>query len=229
MLALVFLAWFPAPWFEVQDAAPIFGLLVGVHLLAAPALTAYLFKPGKKGLVFDLVVVAVLQLGALGYGAWALYSERPSYLVFSVDRYVALAEKDVDFAAAGRDGFGAPPAAGPLYVFAEMPMGRAFQQLQDSVLFEGAPDLERRPEFWRPFDATRAAVLKSAMPLGHLRRLRPEHDAALAAMAVSLGQDPDSAPWLPLMGKKSDFAAFIDPDTAEVLDVVRMDPWVSRP
>lgn len=229
VLWLVFHRWYPGPWFEVTGAAGVLVLLLSLHLLAAPLLTAVVYRPGKKGLVFDLVVIAGLQLGALIVGAWAIESERPRWVVFSVDRYVPLAEKDVDPASAAFAGFADLPGEGPRYVFAEMPLGRAFQRLQQEVLFEGRPDLERRPEFWRPFDATRSAVLAAAVPVTHLLDRRPDDADAVTRAVAEAGLDLASARLLPLPGKRRDFVALLDPTSAEILAVVPVDPWVGRP
>ncbi len=228
VLVAVFVFWYPAPWFEVQGAAGVVAVLIGVQILAGPLLTALVFRPGKKGLVFDLVVIAVLQLMALGWGTWVMHDERPRYVVFAVDRFVPLAGKDVNVGAAGMEAFDRAGTGAPVYAFAEMPMGAAFQALQDSVLFGGGPDLERRPEYWRSFEGLGGAVLQAARPLGELRAQRPDRDGALAEAALALGLDPEDTPFLPVVGKRRDFAALLDPRSARVLDVVPVDPWIGR-
>lgn len=228
LLLLIVLAWFPPPLFRVQGVAGVVRLLVLAHLLVFPFLTFLVFRPGKKGLRFDLAVIAAVQLAALAYGAHAIHGERPRYVVFAVDRYATLAEKDVDFAAAGMAGFGDRPLAGPVYAFAEMPLGQAYHAFQEGVLFRGEPDLERRPEFWRPLESTAHAILAAAKPLVKLVEARPGSAEALRQVAVDHAVDPAVARFLPLVGKRRDFAAILDPETAHILAVVDTDPWLEE-
>ncbi len=229
VFALIFLAWFPAPWFEVLDVLHIVGVLVGVDLVLGPLLTFIVYRPGKKGLKFDLAVIAVVQVAALVYGVVSIHSERPRWVSFAVDRYTPLAAKDVVFSGVDASRFDPLSLAGPRYVLAEMPTGDAFQQFQESVLFGGQPDLEARPEFWRPLEQAIPAVLAAAEPLSRLRQARPAHDQVLVAKAQALGLDPESTPWVPVMGKGREFVALLDPATAEVMDVVAVDPWLDNP
>lgn len=227
LLLLIALAWYPSPLFRVQGASGVVGVLVMVHLLVFPLLTFIVFNPVKKGLRFDLVVIGLLQLAALAYGVMAIHGERPRYIVFAVDRYEVLADKDVDFGRAGLDGFGDRPFAGAVYAFAEMPMGQAFQALQEGVLMRGEPDLERRPEFWRPLEgAAIGAVLSAAVPLERLAEARPAAAGALRHKARSLGLDPATARVVPLVGKARAYTAFLDPESAKVLAIAETEPWL---
>jgi hypothetical protein len=228
LLALILFAWFPPPLFRVQGASGVVGILVMVQLVVFPVLTFIVFDPAKKGLRFDLAVIVLLQAAALAYGGWSIHSERPRYLVYAVDSYEVLAEKDVDFAAAGMSGFGERPFAGPVYVFAEMPVGAAFREFQQSTWFGGEPDLERRPEFWRPLEGTEAAILSAARPLEQLASARPDSADALRHKARSLGLEPERARVVPLIGKRRDFTAFLDPVSARILAIAETDPWLAK-
>jgi len=224
---LVYFWWFPGPFFEAQDTAKIVWLLVGVDLVLGPVLTFVVYKPAKKSLKFDLSVIVLLQVAALAYGLWSIYSERPAFVVYAVDRYEVLAKKDITFAAAGLDGFKDPEGSMPSYAFAEMPLGEAFSQFQDSVLFGGQPDLERRPEFWIPHVQGRDAILSRAGTVGELIAAFPESAPALERAAARQGTAPEDTRYVPLVAKAGAFAAILDPETARVEQVVAVpDPWL---
>ncbi len=80
-LALVFLIWYAYPFNHAQGVGKIVYIMAGVDVILGPLLTLFLFKSGKKGMMFDLIVVAGIQIGALGYGSYVIYSERPVYAV----------------------------------------------------------------------------------------------------------------------------------------------------
>lgn len=228
VVLMILFWWFPKPFFQVRDAAHVLAILVGVHLVLGPMLTFIVYAPGKKGMKSDLWVIGGLQLAALIYGTFAIYTERPAYIVFAVDRYEALATKDVAFERVGMTGFGEALPGEPVYAFAQMPMGEAFQTFQDGVIFRGEPDLERRPEFWLPLETGKDAVLASSLPLTALMEQRPDAAEELARMAARHDLKPGAALFLPMPGKRDDFAALIDPETARVMDAVAVDPWIER-
>ncbi len=227
VLAVIVWLWYPGPLFALQGIGRLVQVLVVAHLVLGPLLTFVVFKPGKKHLTFDLVVIAILQVVALAYGTHTIWSERPRFVVFAVDRYEVLARLDVDFGRAGMAGFGEAKARGVTYAFAEMPLGQAFERFQDSVLFGGQPDLERRPEFWRPLDGPRVdAVLAAARPLDAFRARSGESFRPLREKAIGLGLDPETTFVTPVVGKGGEFLGYLDPATARLLGVLETDPWL---
>src|SRR5258706_8542987 len=89
--ALVFLPiyffWYPDVLYDYAGGRDLFLLIVGVDVTLGPLITMVIFVPGKRGLMFDLVVIAILQLSALGYGVYVLFESRPAYIVFVKDRF----------------------------------------------------------------------------------------------------------------------------------------------
>src|SRR4051812_10341267 len=89
--ALVFstmlLLWYPQPYFTAAGGLTLLLLLVGVDVFIGPMLTVVVFDPQKKRLKLDLIIIVVLQLAALVYGAWVMFSARPVYVAFAGDRF----------------------------------------------------------------------------------------------------------------------------------------------
>ncbi len=228
--ALIFFVWYPYPYFHAMGGWNVLRVLIGVDLVLGPLLTLIVFKPGKWGLKFDLAFIAFVQLAALVYGLTAIYRERPSFTVFAVDRFIVVAERDVnpqDLAAAREAGRVADkPFRGPLLVAAVFPTDLATQQrLLDETVFGGLPDIERRPEFWQPFADQAAVVLRAQQPLSALREAQPAAGAAIDALSKSLGLPESRLGYLPLMAKNRDVAFVVDSETGAPLDVLDVDPW----
>ena len=95
-LLLVFGLWYPAPLHTAVGVTHIFLLLLLIDVVLGPLLTLLVYKAGKKTLVFDLAVIAVLQLSALGYGLWTVAEGRPAWLVFNADRFDLVRVLDID-------------------------------------------------------------------------------------------------------------------------------------
>jgi hypothetical protein len=205
-------------------------VLIGVDLVLGPLLTLILFKPGKWGLKFDLCVIALLQLAALIYGLTTIYSERPYFTVFAVDRFYVLARKDVaeadleQYRVAER--IGSKPLRGPVHAVAERPTEpKAFQRFLEETVFEGKPDLERRPEFWRRYTDATSEVIARARPLSVLRAARPEAAEAIADLVAAVGLPEERLAFLPLIAKNRDLSFIVDAADGTPLDVLDVDPW----
>src|SRR5471032_481619 len=89
--ALVFLPiyfyWYPDVLFESAGGRDLFLLIVSVDVTIGPLITLIIFVPRKWGLMFDLVVIAILQSTALSYGVWVLFESRPVFVAYVVDRF----------------------------------------------------------------------------------------------------------------------------------------------
>ena len=70
-------------------------MMAGVDIVLGPLLTLCLFKSAKKGLLLDMSLIAVFQISALLYGAYTIYSQRPSYIVFAYDKFDVVAKSEV--------------------------------------------------------------------------------------------------------------------------------------
>ena len=128
LVAVMLLVWYPWPLFEVAGGSGLIMILVGVDVVLGPLITLVIFKAGKKGLKFDLAVIASLQLAALAYGVHAVYVVRPVYMVYNIDRFNLVAAIDLDpadLAAAKREEFRRLPVDGPHYIAAIQPDGSA--------------------------------------------------------------------------------------------------------
>src|SRR5215218_9788376 len=87
VFATMLLLWYPRPYFTVAGGFTLMLLLIGVDVVIGPLLTLVVFDPRKKSLKFDLAVIVVLQLAALIYGVWIMFSARPVFVAFAGDRF----------------------------------------------------------------------------------------------------------------------------------------------
>ncbi len=95
--AVVFGVWYHFPYRELLGGFQLFGLVVVVDVICGPFLTLLLYSPFKRRstLVFDLSVVAMVQLAAMMYGLYTVAQVRPVALVFEVDRFVVVSAAQV--------------------------------------------------------------------------------------------------------------------------------------
>lgn len=223
-LAMVFLVWYPHPYFEIAGAWRVLQILIGVDLVLGPTLTLILYRPGKKGLVFDLVFIACIQLAALVYGLTTIYSERPYYTVFSVDRYVMLADRDIAADTVPADIAADRDSIGPLYAVAALPEDMEERQELLFELLDGAPDIEFRPDYWKRYADSREHLLARLRPAAELRSKPAAVAAELDAFLEKSGRPVEDFLYAPIQGKLGLYLTLIvDVDELKAQAVIHYD------
>jgi hypothetical protein len=221
-LALVFWLWYPAPLADAVGVGPIFLLMLAVDVCMGPLLTFVVFKVGKKSLPFDLAVIVVLQLGALGYGLWTIADGRPAWLVFNADRFDVARVNDLDLQRLPdtRPEYRAPPWTGPKWVASVRPedQKKSSQLLWESLA--GGSDLPQRTDLYQPLETEAANIRARAKPLSELERFNPAGQVRKATAAW-----PQADAWLPLMSNVQPMVVLIDKAQAKPVAVVDLRPW----
>ena len=82
-LYLILVEWYPPPFFTTDGGWNGVVIMVLVDIVLGPALTFIIFNPRKsrKEILLDLSIVAVVQLGALAWGGYTVYNQRPVAVV----------------------------------------------------------------------------------------------------------------------------------------------------
>ena len=88
----IYYNWYPQPYFSIDGGWQGIRLVAGVDLVLGPLLTFLIFNLSKsrKEIVFDLMIIVTIQIGALAYGVYATYSQRPVAIVI-IDDYLLTA------------------------------------------------------------------------------------------------------------------------------------------
>src|SRR5450432_3757017 len=122
--SLIYFVWYPPPYFQVAGGNTLMLLIMSVDVVLGPFLTLAVFKAGKKGLRFDLCLIAMLQISAFCYGIFIIAIARPIFVVAEPDRFIVIAANDLDdadLAQAKQPQFGGRSWSGPRLVGAIAP------------------------------------------------------------------------------------------------------------
>ena len=226
VLAVVFFIWYPDWSFNVAGAVTPVMILIGVDLVLGPLLTLIVYKHGKPGLKFDLTFIAAVQILALSYGSYTLYGARPHFLVFAVDRVVAVARKNVDESAIRYPEISERSIGSIINVFARAPEDpEEFQAFLNSTLFEGKPDLEYRTEFWEPWMNGATQIRDAITLLDDFEPSNADEAERVAAAEKRYGERFPQLGIIAVGGLEEDIGLLIDAESLEVLSVIRVDPW----
>lgn len=230
--ALVFLPiyflWYPDVLFESAGGSDLFRLIVSVDVTLGPLITLIIFKPGKKGLLFDLVVIAILQSSALTYGVWVLFESRPAYVAFVRDRFElvrANAFPEGELEKAHAKGYDNLSWTGPKLVGVKLPTDpdEAFKLMMSGFAGVDAQDF---PKYYVPYDAVRDEVRMKALPIATLRQRNPSRGSEIDRVLARLGRKEDEVRFLPMRAGKRDLAVFVDRASGDVLEFTSLMPWI---
>lgn len=219
-LYLVFLLWYPAPLTGAAGVTNIFYLMLAIDLVLGPVLTFVVFKFDRVRLVFDLVVILLVQLSFYTYGLMIVSQGRPEWLVFVVDDFEMVRPVDIDrrqehaFLPAYRDTLW----DGPRWAAARYSDDPQTAQSQKEDEFFLGISMAARPETYTDITDVSNAVRDRAKGLEVLA------DYNQASALKVLDAYPQAAGWLPLKGYAQDQVVLVD-DEGQVLGVVDLRPW----
>jgi len=227
LAVLILFTWYPYPFRQFGDSGKFAALLILAAVGLAPALTWFVYRQGKRGLLFDLWVIVIIQLAAIAWGTYSLYQSRPYFMVHTIDRFEVISKRDVDVTQVTDSRFLDKPLAGPILLYANMPSDPvAFQKFLSEVMFEGKPDLQYRPEFWSLYAEKQKLALEKSHPLENLRNARPESFSAIDQLVDKSGGDIGQLRFVPALLTNGQFAVILDANSGEVVGMLMIDPWL---
>lgn len=219
--------WYPAPYFEINGGWQVWGLLANVNLVLGPLLTLIVFKSGKPGLKFDLSCIVLAQLTALIYGGTIVYQQRPSFVVFGVDRFTTVPAADVDFDQLRYSELKRVTGIGPILAEAKLPKdSKLRQELLFGIVLEGQKDLEFRAELYEPYRPELQQLRSRSIDLSKIAALSADAKQAIDTFIASQGGRLEDYLYLPLKGKNQDIIMVLSPEDGKPVASIPFSPWL---
>lgn len=225
-LAPVRLLWYPGGYFGISGVLKLILVLVAVNLVIGPGLSTFVFKPGKPGLRFDLVVIAIVELIVLAWAMTEIHERRPVFTVFAVDRFEVVTRMEVDLAPLDDNRMAMRPAHAPRLIYAELPSDpEVMSQLIDDTVLLGKKDIDRRPEFWRPYAQGIAKLKAVAKPLAGF--LLPGDGRAIPVQRWLARHNENASEYvyLPIRARGGDGIMIVHADIGYPAGILAVDPW----
>lgn len=218
-LFLVYWVWYPGVLSKAMGVDKIFWMILIVDVTLGPTLTFAVYKKGKKHLKFDLIVIVLLQVLAYLYGLNTAFSNRPAWLVFSVDRFEAVSAKNIrkQHRANPDMTFNQLSVTGPRWAVANSP---ATPEEKNELMFEvlaGGPDIHHRPYLYTQLDGQ--TVKSKIRPLKELKGFNPQFE-----YPKDLSKWPSATGFVPLTGQIVDMSVLLN-KKGEVIEIVDLRPW----
>ncbi len=226
-IGLVRLAWYPNLHFQLSGTWKFVLITVVVVLVAGPGLTTLIYRRNKKGMLFDIWAILVVEVMAVGLAAGEMHERRPAYLVFAIDRFETIQAARVTDHPFRYDDLAGRRWVGPKLVVARFPDPVAERaELKRAILFQGQPDINVRPDQWYPFDTWSDVVVEKSRPLAVLRDAGGTQLAAVDRWLRAESGKLEDFGFLPLQGTARDGVMVIARATGRPVGMLDLDPWI---
>jgi hypothetical protein len=215
-MALVLFVWYPLPFFFVDAGWKVNIVLILVDIVLGPVLTFVVFKPGKKGLKFDLTLIVVIQLAALTAGAWVTYSDRPVYSAFVVDRFELVYPSD----------FKSNEQPAVLKPFFQLGMAyvKALTDEERKDLTLVLADLKTFPDRYEPLEKYKNDLIARSIDLNQDRFYQADPKKKALWEAFIAKNNPNDYLYLPIKGRERHWVLVLERETLAVKTALDIDP-----
>jgi len=226
LVGLMIYFWFPTSIIKVSNFKEIALLIISIDLILGPLLTFIIYKKNKKGLKFDLLAIASLQLGALVFGVYNLYKVHPVYITFNVDRFTLITAEDAKPEEVTVKSLINSKISSPKLVISKLPDD--INKLNDLILDTletGVSDFEFKSEYYRPYDSgsLQDVISKSLDPNTLFKK--KESKQKLDKFINKYGKKINDYAYLPLEGTSKDAIWVLDIRTGKPIDSIAVIPW----
>lgn len=174
-----FLLWYPHALYRVAGLDRILLVMLGIDLTAGPLLTLILYRKGKRGLKFDLTVIAICQLAFLAYGLHTLWAARPVFLVGTPETLTLVFASEIsddDLAQAPRPEWRRLSWTGPILVGTHMPSDPGKRREIIEEFMAGGAGIERSPKYYLDFETIAPELLQTGARALTDEDIIPERD-----------------------------------------------------
>jgi len=219
---------YPSPYSKAAGADRLLYILLGVDIVLGPLITLLIFRQGKKGLKFDLWVIALLQVAALVYGLSVITKARPVFLVFLVDRFSlvpAQAIQDFHLEQALRPEFSKLSWTGPVLAGAKLPEdSEAREEVLWRSLSEGV-DANWRPVFYLPIEDVKLEMCQAGWSINEALTEVGGFKALYETWSKETEQPCEHCRAYPLEVPNNANTLLFDCEKLEVMGIINLDPW----
>lgn len=223
---LAILLWYPPSLFDVAGADRLLVILAAIDVTVGPLLTLLVYRHGKRGMKFDLAVIALLQFAFFAYGANTFWVSRPVFIVAAVDRFELVFANEIEPAdlVAARPPYDRLGAGRPRLVGLQLPPEGS---VRNALLLQEIAGRRaiHQPRLYREYTQVAAQLLSRSRPVAQVAAVSPEARARLQDALRKLGRDPGTVRWLPLDSSRGGVVQLIDARAGVPLTTVRVDPW----
>ena len=231
VLGALYLGWYRWPGWYLSSVLHVVGIVVMVDLVVGPILTVVVSNPLKPRRILgrDIALIVTVQLAALVYGSVTLWSGRPLYYAFSVNRLDCVQASDInasEIALALRENPSLAPHwySLPRWIWAPLPddPDQAVHIVNDAT-FGSGKDVTEMPRYFKPWEQGLPKLRDQLKRLDELKELNKKEKQYLHGRLSADGLAPDERNLLVMWGGSRRVVAIFDPATLQLKALLRPD------
>jgi len=200
-LLLVFLVWYPHPYYMIEKVWDVIRIVVSVDVFIGPLLTLIVYKAGKASLKFDLTTIITIQLAAFLWGVSVTYHQRPVYTAIVDDIFRVVSASEIDVDSVTDPALKSSVWSGPKLVYVDLPYS------DDEYLRRGKENLSTGQQFafytqyYRPFMDYKDMLFDRAIDIHQRMREFADLDSDVKALVKKYGGTLDDYVFMSVEGR----------------------------
>ena len=222
VLGWIFTVWYPSPLAKATGVTAIVLIMLAIDVIIGPILGFIVYKAHKKSLKFDLMVIVLLQIFALGYGVYSVSEGRPVWTVFNGNRFELIRNNellDVGIDHRVDNEYYHPSLLGPKYVAVKIAEDSSERDQNMFEELQGGISLAQRPERYVSIAESKERIIETAEGISHLKNYNSEQ-----AVDNILDNYPNTNSYLGLTANAVDMTVLLDAN-GSIIDIVDLRPW----
>jgi hypothetical protein len=221
VLGTLYLGWYRWPGWYLSGAFRIAPITIGVDAAVGPLLTLIIASPGKSRteLGRDISVIVGVQILALAYATFTLWSGRPLYYAYSgkelsVVQASDLEPEEITLGRQTNPDFAPYWYSLPKWVYAPNPTGQAGVTAQQASA--SGSDSTETPSDMRPWSQGLPDIRQKLKKMEDWNYFTGKQKEVLKQRMTAAGYAPDAVNTMPMTGKGAPMLAIFDTNTMTI-------------
>ena len=228
VVGALYFGWYRWPGWYLSGVLHVVGIVVLVDLVVGPTLTLIVSNPAKprRELARDIAIIVTVQLAALVYGTATLWSGRPLYYTFSVNRLELVQASDIDNAEralALRQNPSLAPNwySRPRWIWAPLPDDAdEAMRIVTGATFGTGRDSIQMPRYCRPWEQGLPKLRDQLMRLEDMKYFSKPQQQTLRARMAERNLPTNERNTMAMWGGSRPLLVVFDPATLHILAIL---------
>ena len=219
-LLLVFLVWYPYPYFMIEKVWDVIRIVVGVDVFVGPLLTLIVYRVGKASLKFDLSAIIVVQLAALLWGVSVTYNQRPVYTAIVNDMFTVVSASEVDLDSVTDPALKSSFWSGPKLVYVDLPYTNEEYVRRGKENLASGQQFANYSQYYKPFDDYKDVLFEGAIDIHQRMREFADLKHDVNALVKEHGGTLDDYAFMSVEGRVALGFLMLRRDNGRVVDAL---------